>query len=94
MGYEVDQTSVRTLAAAACAQCPDVVIADAQFPASDGRAMFAALATLRCRPLTILISARPTTALDHLGVHCIAKPIDLAHLRSLIEPALERGTGT
>lgn len=85
-GYEVAQTAQAHAAGAARAWIPDVVVADAALPELEGRLLVQALAG--SHPRVLLISPRPTRALEPLGVTCVAKPIDLDGLLRWLGPEL------
>lgn len=69
---------------------PDVVVADVPVPSIEGRGVAEAVASVWPRPRMILVSSRPSHALDHLGIQCLAKPIDLHLLQTLLDNAGER----
>jgi CheY-like chemotaxis protein len=87
-GHRVASAASRAQGIAAAAICgPDVIIADAQLAELDGRTLLQELSGHGTPPRVILLCPRASRALDHLGVVCLVKPIDLARLHSLLAPS-------
>ena len=82
-GFEVAEVTQRHAAGVARAWMPDTVVAEATMPELEGRLLAEQLAAIAPRPRTIVISPRPSHALDALGVTCLAKPIDVERLLEL-----------
>lgn len=88
-GFAVAIAAAERLVGTARAWAPDVVVADAEVPDLDGRAVVDALASLHPRPRTVLVTPRPSRALAARGVACVPKPVDLgALLRAIGSPEL------
>lgn len=89
-GYDVELVPRSQVSAVARACQPDLVIADVAFPQTEGLALLQQLQRAG-RPLrTILLSSRPSTALEPYGVTCLAKPVDLTTLWRLLGHAPAR----
>jgi len=69
---------------AALAEHPDIIIADAQLPGCDGLAAVRELSRHGLSPRIILLCPRASRALEHLGVVCLTKPIDLDRLHQML----------
>lgn len=82
-GFEVAEASELHAAGVARAWMPDTVVAEAALPEHEGRWLVEQLAAIAPRPRTIVISPRPSHALDALGVTCLAKPVDFERLLEL-----------
>jgi CheY-like chemotaxis protein len=84
-GYEVTAVADRSEGLAlAGAERPDAVIADAQVPGLDGRALVRDLAARGPMPCVILLCPRAGRALESKDVTCLTKPIDLGALHQLL----------
>lgn len=84
-GYEVTAVADRSEGLAlAGAERPDAVIADAQVPGLDGRALVHDLAQRGPMPRVILLCPRAGGALESEDVTCLTKPIDLGALHQLL----------
>lgn len=83
-GYLVEQTARAALPDVAGVWQPDLVIADVSFPQQEGLELLQQLGRVELRPRTVLMSSRPSAALDALGVTCLAKPVDLSALWRLL----------
>jgi DNA-binding response OmpR family regulator len=82
-GFEVAEATARHAAGVARAWLPDCVVAEAALPEHEGRMLVDQLAAIAPRPRTIVISPRPSHALDALGVTCLGKPVDVERLLEL-----------
>ena len=82
-GFEVAEATQRNAAGVARAWMPDTVVAESALPELDGKQLVDQLAAIAPRPRAILISPRPSHALDSLGVTCLAKPVDVEQLLEL-----------
>lgn len=82
-GFEVAESTQRHAAGVARAWMPDCVVAEAALPELDGKVLVEQLAAIVPRPRAILISPRPSHALDALGVTCLAKPVNVDRLLEL-----------
>ncbi|HET9993711.1 MAG TPA: hypothetical protein VFQ65_34475, partial [Kofleriaceae bacterium] len=65
---------------------PDVVIADVQVPALDGRTLVRDLALAGAHHV-VLLCPRRGHALDRPGVTCLTKPIAFTELHRCLRPA-------
>lgn len=84
-GYEVTAVADRSEGLAlAGAERPDAVIADAQVPGLDGRALVRDLAARGPMPRVILLCPRAGRALEFEEVTCLIKPIDLGALHQVL----------
>jgi CheY-like chemotaxis protein len=84
-GYEVTAVADRSEGLALVGtERPDAVIADAQVPGLDGRALVRDLAARGPMPRVILLCPRVGRALDSSDVTYLTKPIDLDALHHLL----------
>ena len=86
-GYKVAQAARSELVVAASAYRPRLVIADVAFPQTEGLELLHQLQAIERKPRTILVSSRPSAALEPLGVTCLGKPVDLPVLWRLLNCA-------
>jgi DNA-binding response OmpR family regulator len=76
-GYQAERASAQAARRKALQFRPDIVVADVICPTIDGLDLLHSLEGLWPGLRTVMVSSRPSRALEALGVTCLTKPLEL-----------------